>query len=76
MNPVLYSIRVYRKITTWLRLAQVPWFIYTPCKFYPSCSEYAELAIQEYGPIKGSWKSLGRIIRCNPLSSGGVDYPK
>ena len=75
MNPILSCIRFYRKVTTWLRSAQVPLVVYTPCKFHPSCSEYAELAVQKYGAVKGSFKALGRILRCNPFSSGGVDYP-
>ncbi len=45
------------------------------CRFYPSCSEYAVLAIKKYGAFKGLAKALWRILRCNPLSKGGIDYP-
>jgi putative membrane protein insertion efficiency factor len=44
------------------------------CKYYPSCSTYAELAITEFG-IKGLFMATWRLIKCNPLSRGGVDYP-
>ena len=44
------------------------------CKYYPSCSTYAELAVRQFG-LKGVVMSLWRVIRCNPLSHGGVDYP-
>ena len=44
------------------------------CKYYPSCSTYAELAIVEFG-IKGLFMAIWRLIRCNPFSHGGVDYP-
>jgi putative membrane protein insertion efficiency factor len=44
------------------------------CKYYPSCSTYAELAITEFG-IKGFFMAGWRLIRCNPFSYGGVDYP-
>jgi len=44
------------------------------CKYYPSCSTYAELAISEFG-IKGLFMAGWRLIRCNPFSHGGVDYP-
>jgi len=44
------------------------------CKYYPSCSTYAELAIAEFG-IKGLFMSGWRLVRCNPFSHGGVDYP-
>lgn len=43
------------------------------CKYYPSCSHYTFDAIKRYnllGLALGAW----RIIRCNPLSYGGVDY--
>lgn len=45
------------------------------CRFYPSCSSYAEGAIRELGWIRGSVLSIWRIARCNPFSAGGVDYP-
>ena len=44
------------------------------CKYYPSCSTYSELAIAEFG-IKGLFMAIWRLIRCNPFSHGGVDYP-
>jgi len=44
------------------------------CKYYPSCSTYAELAITEFG-IKGLFMASWRLIKCNPFSHGGVDYP-
>jgi putative membrane protein insertion efficiency factor len=44
------------------------------CKYYPSCSTYAELAIKEFG-VKGVVMSFWRFIRCNSFSHGGVDYP-
>jgi len=43
------------------------------CRFYPSCSHYAYQAIYKYGAIKGSWKAIGRILRCNPFNEGGYD---
>jgi len=44
------------------------------CKYYPSCSSYTELAIFEFG-VKGFFMAAWRLIRCNPFSHGGVDYP-
>ncbi|MCQ2460565.1 MAG: membrane protein insertion efficiency factor YidD [Clostridia bacterium] len=43
------------------------------CKFYPTCSEYGIIAIERFGPLKGSLLTLWRIIRCSPLTSGGYD---
>ena len=44
------------------------------CRFYPSCSEYALLSAKKYG-IRAFPKIIWRILRCNPFSHGGVDYP-
>ncbi len=46
------------------------------CIFYPSCSEYTKQAVDKYGIIKGNILGLKRILKCNPFSSGGVDYLK
>lgn len=45
------------------------------CRFTPTCSEYARLAIVKYGALRGCWRAGGRILRCHPLHSGGVDLP-
>ena len=46
------------------------------CRFYPTCSEYAATAVGKYGVLKGSIKSIYRIIRCNPFNKGGYDPVK
>lgn len=43
------------------------------CRFYPTCSEYAILALREHGPIKGLVLSGWRLLRCGPWSDGGYD---
>lgn len=45
------------------------------CRFYPSCSNYAILAIEKYGLLRGFFKAFLRILRCHPFSKGGIDYP-
>ena len=47
----------------------------TKCPYIPSCSEYGLQAIEKYGAFKGTILALYRIIRCNPLSKGGLDFP-
>ncbi|RUM32042.1 MAG: membrane protein insertion efficiency factor YidD [Aquifex sp.] len=50
--------------------------LYPPaCRYYPTCSNYAIMAVEKYGVVKGSLKALLRILRCNPFFKGGVDYP-
>jgi len=50
-------------------------FMPPSCRFYPSCSEYAETSINKYGIVRGTLKTLYRILRCAPWSSGGPDFP-
>jgi uncharacterized protein len=45
------------------------------CKYHPSCSEYAVLAIRKHGVLRGIPLAGWRLLRCNPWSMGGVDYP-
>jgi uncharacterized protein len=43
------------------------------CKFYPTCSVYAQEAIALHGARRGSWLALKRLLRCRPFTKGGVD---
>lgn len=43
------------------------------CRFVPTCSEYAEVAIARFGPWRGGWLALRRLLRCHPFSRGGLD---
>jgi putative membrane protein insertion efficiency factor len=45
------------------------------CRFYPSCSSYAERAIADLGALQGVALATWRVIRCSPLSKGGIDHP-
>lgn len=48
-------------------------FLGGQCRYTPSCSQYAIDAINKYGPIRGAWKALRRIIRCHPWGGHGYD---
>lgn len=64
------------KLALWLltayRYAVSP-MIGPVCRFYPSCSQYAEQAIRRYGLARGTWLAVRRILRCNPWHCGGHD---
>ena len=61
---LLKGIDIYKKI---------PFYSHGMCKYYPSCSEYAKIAIERYGSFKGMLLTSKRVIKCNPLSKGGID---
>ena len=46
------------------------------CKYHPSCSEYAVQSIQRFGILRGLVLAAWRLMRCNPWSHGGVDFPE
>ena len=43
------------------------------CRFTPTCSQYAIEALRKYGPFKGLWLALRRLLRCHPLGGSGYD---
>jgi hypothetical protein len=43
------------------------------CRFVPTCSEYAVLAIEKYGVVRGLKLAIRRILRCHPFHPGGYD---
>ena len=43
------------------------------CNYIPTSSQYAVEAIEKYGPLKGGWMALRRILRCHPFHKGGYD---
>ncbi|MEQ8350044.1 MAG: membrane protein insertion efficiency factor YidD [Leptospiraceae bacterium] len=72
-NPVAGSSgKAARAFIKFYKLAISPW-LPGRCRFYPSCSEYA-MECYQYLPFwKATGKSLWRIARCNPMSSGYFD---
>jgi len=43
------------------------------CRYRPTCSEYASIAIATHGPVRGMLLALWRLLRCNPFAPGGLD---
>ena len=64
----VFPIRLYQRLIS-------PFLPANTCKYHPSCSEYAVLAIRNRGVLRGVPLAAWRLLRCNPWSHGGVDYP-
>lgn len=43
------------------------------CRFYPSCSHYAEEALEQHGLLRGLSLAARRLLRCHPWHAGGYD---
>lgn len=43
------------------------------CRYYPTCSVYAEQAIKRFGLIKGGFLAARRVLSCNPFGGSGYD---
>ena len=54
------------------RLIFSPW-VGRSCRFDPTCSAYALIALERHGALKGSWLTVRRILRCHPWGAHGVD---
>lgn len=59
------AIRVYRYLISPM--------LGPTCRFYPSCSCYAEEALQQHGALRGSYLMVRRLLRCHPWHAGGYD---
>ena len=59
----------------WLYRWTISPLIGSHCRFYPTCSHYAEEAIHKHGPLKGLWISLRRLSRCHPWNRRNLGGP-
>ena len=64
-SSAIYALTLYRNYLSPMKIHC--------CRFYPSCSEYALVAIDRYGLFWGLFKGFKRILRCQPLCKGGYD---
>jgi hypothetical protein len=45
----------------------------SPCRYWPTCSDYAVDAIERHGAARGTFLALRRVLRCHPWGGHGVD---
>ncbi len=63
---LLFLIKLYQMLIS-------PWLGTNKCRYTPTCSQYAIEAITKYGIIKGSYKTIKRILSCGPWGGHGYD---
>ena len=73
-------VRALCELLKWLLMLPILFYQrcispFTPpsCRFTPTCSEYARQALAKYGPFKGTWLAVRRILRCHPWGGSGYD---
>jgi uncharacterized protein len=64
-QAILFLLAAYKRLLSPLLGAR--------CRFHPSCSDYARVAIARFGAWRGGFLALWRIARCQPLCAGGFD---
>lgn len=64
-HALLFVIRAYQ--------AGISPLLPATCRFSPTCSEYARVAIDRHGAARGSWLAARRLLRCHPLGGRGHD---
>ena len=73
INVIIVIISGYQKTLSpdhgWFRSC----FPYGCCRFRPTCSEYAKMALKRHGLIKGTIITVNRLLRCHPGTTGGWD---
>ena len=62
---VIVLLRAYKWVLS-------PWLL-PACRYVPTCSEYAEEAVERFGVLRGGWMAALRLLRCHPFVKGGYD---
>ena len=70
----LAGMRAIALVPLWLYRHLVSPLLPRVCRYYPSCSAYAEEAVQLHGIGRGGALALRRLLRCHPWTPGGVDH--
>ena len=71
-EPVGFASRLLVGLLGAYRWFVSPW-LGPACRFEPSCSCYAQEAIERHGATSGSWLTIRRLARCHPLGGSGYD---
>ena len=70
------NVNILTRLILWLLRLYKRWLsplLGTRCRFHPTCSDYARIAVTRFGPWRGSLLTTWRLLRCQPLCEGGED---
>jgi uncharacterized protein len=67
-----FGVRLVLRILRGYKLFVSPYFAGS-CRFLPSCADYAAIAIERHGVVRGGWLAARRLARCHPLCTAGHD---
>jgi len=70
---LIWVIKVYQTTLSFDHGPLRHLFPYGYCRFHPTCSNYALLALERFGLVSGSWLAIKRLVRCHPWNQGGND---
>lgn len=65
-KPLVFLVKIYQVAISPL--------LCPSCRFYPTCSNYAQEALIKHGVITGGFLTLKRLLRCHPFGSSGIDF--
>jgi len=65
-------INIFIGLIRFYQMTISPLFPHT-CRYTPTCSTYSVQALKKYGPFKGGWLAIKRILSCNPFGGHGYD---
>lgn len=65
-------IKIFIGLIRFYQMTVSPLFPHT-CRYTPTCSTYSVQALKKYGPFKGGWLAIKRILSCNPFGGHGYD---
>jgi uncharacterized protein len=68
LTPIAHGLRAVFRAWQYLRAGRL-----SPCRFHPTCSAYGIEAVEVHGAVRGGYRTLRRLLRCNPWGPYGYD---
>jgi putative membrane protein insertion efficiency factor len=73
-EPIREAPRRAARALVWLYRITLSPLVGFHCRHEPTCSRYADEALERFGLWAGGWMTLARLLRCQPWGTSGLDY--